>query len=428
MRGGVFLVRDAARAAGRGGPGSRGREDKETKMRGDLSSGRGTRGRTVRVSFRGIAGGTPAVSAFSLALLAGAAFAQTSLVLPQGPGVVGDLRQREGKGGFHLPAGRAPSRVLCVYRGAGVGLGPKGFSIGGIAFRRDSEKTGNFRYHAWKLSVSISSKGVPLPSRMDATSFLRNHGTDRKLVLTAKTVQWPAVGKPPTPPGPFVVRVKLDAPFVWTGGNLCLDLRSDPVSGTKDSSYWYTDAETSTWAANGGSRRTLGRGCPFGYQVWSKLPPLDGETPQVFYAYTRVSSPAAQPALLAIGASDTTWAGLNLPLNLAALGAPGCSLQVGPLVWIAGATIGGDPRGTVLHDLGPLPRTSPLAGGILFVQSAVLEAKANKLGMRFSNHLRATFGKGSAPLAARLLYHSGPTLTDKPTAAKDMGLVVELNP
>lgn len=370
--------------------------------------------------------GNPLLGCGALLISAAALGAQATLVLPAGPGVSGDLAKREGNTGFHLPAGRAPSRVLCVYRGGGIQLPPQGFTIRSIAFRRDAGRTGSFRYHSWKLSIAISSKGVPSPSLLDPTSFDRNHGSDRRLVLNAKQVQWPAIGRPPSPPGPFAVSIKLDAPFVWTGGNLCLDFRSDPAAGTKASAYWYTDAENFTWSAGSGARSPLGRGCPFGYQVWAKLPPLDGEAHQVFYAYTRVSAARGRPAVLALGVSDTSFGQVPLPLDLTGLGAPGCKLQVGPVLQFPSLTIPGDARGTVVHDLGPLPAASGLAGGVFYAQSFVVDPGANRLGLRFSNHLKVTLGKASSPLPARLLYHSGPVLSDQPTGARDTGLIVQL--
>ena len=97
--------------------------------------------------------------------------------------------------------------------------------------------------------------------------------------------------------------------------------------------------------------------------------------------------PATVGTLAAIGFSDTTWAGVPLPIDLGALGATGCSL------WIAPDAIG-TLNTTATAALFPiqLPNDPAIVGGELFAQAFPLQPGANALDLLASNAVAAVVG------------------------------------
>ncbi len=346
-----------------------------------------------------------------------------AFVVPAGRGVASDLTNREGNYSFHLPARFAPSRLLVVYRGRDLAIGPKGYRIGEIAFRRDGLKKTTYKQHKWQLRVTMSSDGVAMPGNIGDDSFDAAHGKDRSVVVNNQLVDWPSDVRPVNPPAAFIVRVKLDKPFVLAKGkNLCVDFESKSSSGKRETAYWYTDAERFFLSSFRGRSRFLGRGCPFGFQTRATVPPLDGESSIETVSLTRVATRSV--ALLAIGATNKSWGGKTLPLLLD--GAPGCKIYTQPLAVVPALTVPGDARGLVRFRGAPLPRLAALEGLKFYEQVFVYDRTVNALGMRSSNYLAITLGQRSEPLAARLIYHSGPKVSDHPTGAVDAGIVLQI--
>jgi hypothetical protein len=79
-------------------------------------------------------------------------------------------------------------------------------------------------------------------------------------------------------------------------------------------------------------------------------------------------------------------ASFPVPVNLGPLGAPGCLVEVNPLVISVGA---GTPAGTGFWGF-PLPANAAFAGGELHYQIAVIDLPANALGLTTSNKAVAT--------------------------------------
>jgi hypothetical protein len=82
------------------------------------------------------------------------------------------------------------------------------------------------------------------------------------------------------------------------------------------------------------------------------------------FAVTVRSAEPSFPAVLMLGASRTTWLGLNLPLDLTGAGAPGCTLAVAPLLFL---TTVSDPSGSASVPVS-IPNDPALDGAALFSQ------------------------------------------------------------
>ncbi|MFQ5506303.1 MAG: hypothetical protein ACE5F1_16160, partial [Planctomycetota bacterium] len=254
-----------------------------------------------------------------------------------------------------------------------------------------------------------------------------NHGQDVSQVVSSQKISWPAEAKPITPPAPFTVTIKLDKPFLLLSGrNLCVDMASTTLSTLPERSYWYVDTDLFSRSAQRGKSRSFGRGCPFAFQVFARSPALDGETDLMSWSYTRFTGPSGAFAFLWIGASNSTWGTLPLPIDLTSFGAPGCKVYTGSVATVISRTIPSDPRGLARFRFGPIPKLAAFQGATLYQQALVADPKANALGLRFSNYNQVTLGQLAEPLPARMHYNSGSATSDQVKTSIDGGIVIQL--
>jgi beta-lactamase class A len=104
--------------------------------------------------------------------------------------------------------------------------------------------------------------------------------------------------------------------------------------------------------------------------------------------YTMLNAPTFTPAICWIGFSRTSYGPLPLPFGLAAFGANGCSLRCDPAIALVGAT---GSRGTMTRTL-PLPANKSLIGQRFYTQFWSVDARANQLGIAFSNGVETRIG------------------------------------
>jgi hypothetical protein len=91
---------------------------------------------------------------------------------------------------------------------------------------------------------------------------------------------------------------------------------------------------------------------------------------------------------IAMGFTDQTWGGLPLPLSLASLGMPTCTLGVDPQLLIAVPAVADICTVTI-----PVPNQSALLGVQLFQQPFTLLPSANPAGLLMGWSTRATVGQ-----------------------------------
>lgn len=344
-------------------------------------------------------------------------------VLPAGGGVPVSLKRAEGNSSLFLPAGRAPARMQFLYRGKDLTFPKKAMLLQSLSFRRDGSKPGTFPAHSWKVGIALSSNGVPIPSEANLKSFLGNHGKDPTVVFSPKTFQWHKVSPPSKAPAKFEVQLKFDQPFLWIQGRgLCVDISNGTVNGKSQSSYWYVDAFSSSWAQSSGSTKNFGRGCSFGFQLRAKLPPLDGESKIHATAWTRGKG---LYSFLMVGESRNSFLGLSLPLDLGPLGAKGCRLSVAPRVFLFGGKSGLDAKGSVEFKI-PLPKLVSFVQLKVYAQPLVLDPGYGSLGLRTGSSQEWVLGKISQPLPCRTLYDSGSKPGGAPKQVRDSAPVIML--
>jgi hypothetical protein len=96
------------------------------------------------------------------------------------------------------------------------------------------------------------------------------------------------------------------------------------------------------------------------------------------------------PAVLTLGASASSYAGIPLPFDLTPFGAPGCSIVNDILAQVPGTTTAGANGAVTI--LVPLPLTPGLAGAVFYSQYVFLDPAANGLGSFTSNGRMDTIG------------------------------------
>jgi len=104
--------------------------------------------------------------------------------------------------------------------------------------------------------------------------------------------------------------------------------------------------------------------------------------------YQVSSARAASPAVLLVGASNTQWNGMTLPVSLGFLGAPSCALRVAPHLML---TVTTSASGTATRSF-TVPVSTALIHGGLHTQYAVFDPAANAAGLAFSRGLTTTLG------------------------------------
>ncbi|HEX5053340.1 MAG TPA: kelch repeat-containing protein [Planctomycetota bacterium] len=130
-----------------------------------------------------------------------------------------------------------------------------------------------------------------------------------------------------------------------------------------------------------------GGGCPgtngLSPSLSTTLRPWLGET----FAVTIGQLPNNSIALMISGLSDTMWALGSLPASLAAIGMPGCLLQVDPFLIDAILPVGN----TAVWML-PIPQAATLLGAQFFNQGGALDVGANAANLIVGNHGAAVIG------------------------------------
>jgi hypothetical protein len=126
---------------------------------------------------------------------------------------------------------------------------------------------------------------------------------------------------------------------------------------------------------------TSGTGCPGTLFVPPALATNDRPWLGEVFTVDVAPVPANTIALMLYGLSDTVSPLGTLPAPLGAIGMPGCTLQVDPVLIDAFVALGS----TATWSL-PIPNAPALLGGQIFCQGAALDAGANPFGFIAADH------------------------------------------
>ena len=165
------------------------------------------------------------------------------------------------------------------------------------------------------------------------------------------------------------------------------DIVTPIASSGVDVEAFYSETTGSGW---GGLHRA-----PFAYRLHCPPTPRPflgtSNTPQLgkdFSVHVH-GAPAGMPLSLWFGGTNLTWFGRPLPFDFGPLGAPGCAMLVS---WDLSLTFSTTSVGT-LHLSISVPNDLGLGGLSLYLQGAVIDLPANRLGLTVTNGLRATLGR-----------------------------------
>ncbi|MBK8974574.1 MAG: hypothetical protein IPM29_01475 [Planctomycetes bacterium] len=280
---------------------------------------------------------------------AAAVVAQTDVVVPAAQaGAEGDsARMVEGLG----HAGRQQILVHVSH------LAPlAGRRLTALTFRRDhtADFTGLGGEIDLVVRVGAAGRTVTAPSRTFADNVVGAVEVFRgRVTLPAASPSAPASA---VWTGDNAVRVQFTTPYAYAGGDLCVDLAGAPV-GTAPI-VWYPDAVSD---ATTGIVTVVGTACgPFANPSGQRtgVGPrglVPGETAR----FTTWGTPGAF-AILGLGGGLRSQ-----PLDLALVGAPGCTLHVDPLITLV-TVVSPPPFGPELGGLAqhrvPLPAQQSMLG------------------------------------------------------------------
>lgn len=307
-------------------------------------------------------GTTPLLrSLLASVLVAGAAQAQAPVPVPA------SHLTKEGTAGTNVPFGRStPTRVQYVYD-ASLFSGP--VTITGFQLRPDAG--GAISSKLVDCEVSMSTSSQPLVGL--SPQFAQNRGADELVVLPRQILTLPGQASGGTPAA-FLPAITFSAPFVYdpAAGGLVLEVvvfGQPPGAYSVDATY----VCSSPLVPVGPTSCAQSNGLPLG--VESATTGVQWGRPWVVRAYDAVPG---NLVVLALGTQETgSWAGLQLPQDLAVAGASGCyvSIDIAASFYNPAAS-----DGTVTYPF-TIPNNPQLLGEWLRFQAASLDPSANALGL-----------------------------------------------
>jgi len=278
-----------------------------------------------------------------------------------------------------------------------------GTQVGGVrVFTSHALRMRNATYTGPSQTLEIKLSSTSKTPATLTTTFSSNITSAQTTVFKKKTYKYPNM-VPNTNPKKFDIAFKWDKPFIWTakkGQSLLIEVINssttrgsyfvDAASGDTNVARLYATGTTATTGTKGSN---FGLITKFGYTGSGSLVPVlaNNGTPVLGKSFSvDLSSARANTAAgFIVGGSNTKWGSVNLPLDLTPLNAKGCKLLVAPDL-ITGVAVGAS--GTASINI-PIPNQKSLIGVQWHNQFLVLDAKANGLGMAFSNGGSAKVGE-----------------------------------
>lgn len=290
-----------------------------------------------------------------------------------------------------MPFTWSPMRYQQVFLGTDL---PTAFTMAGLSLRQN--ENGPIA-HGVTVDLEIQVGYTTLAPQTLGTTFAANFDSGPAItVLPRALIVFPDQPAHPTNPAEFFVTIGWPTHFAWSpaagrnfliqvtvfgnsAGNIVWGYPLDATWGGTARMYAYSPNATSgTLESNYGLvlglRALTQAAVPV---LYSTSTPQIGDTFRVRVAQARASS----AALLCLGVSKNTWAGVPLPLDLGWLGAPGCAV----LASIDHA----QPMGLDATGYGSFSYTLPnniyMLGQRFYNQALVADPSANLLGFALSN-------------------------------------------
>ena len=234
-------------------------------------------------------------------------------------------------------------------------------TITSLAFRRSPLDQNPVPAFLADVSLTLASAAPGRTAASIAPTFDQNLGPDAALVLPRRTIQFPTSAPPSANPTPFEYRIPADVPFAFSGlAPLCFDLTV----------HDHTNAAATRFDLHADGQSHV---APFGSGCAGLTLSTSITLPEVVHTVTGTAPNT--PLALMIGGDFGSASGLPLPLSLAPLGAPDCTLLVDPSI---GVPTVADPQGVGRFSV---PVTSTPDDAFYGAQVLALDPTLNALGL-----------------------------------------------
>ncbi|PIE23262.1 MAG: hypothetical protein CSA62_08615 [Planctomycetota bacterium] len=279
---------------------------------------------------------------------------------------------------------------------------PSSLSILGYSLRHDDAKADiSGGTQSYRIFLGYSKRSLSNLSK----SFAQNYdaGIASTEVFRGKVNIPKIIGKNQDPKL-FAFKVKFPKPFVYTkrpGENLLFELQnssSSSITGYFDAVYGSSSKTSRVYgpgaiASQGFTEANAGMVIRF-----DSLPGIKRLSPKLSYnglpevkksfKVLLSQAPAQSPGALLLGLSKRQWLSVPLPISLAGGGAKGCQLLVS---WDLMLPVATDAKGAATFQL-RIPKDKQLIGKRFYNQFFVLDSKANKMGISWTNGGAAIIG------------------------------------
>lgn len=274
-----------------------------------------------------------------------------------------------------------PVHTQLIYNVADIPL-PAG-GIKSIAFRRaNSTQSTNYAASA-DLTIQMGQGNYHEANAV--ADFAANLGANPRLVFQGKVNLPQSVYSGPGP-GVFEVLIPFSTPFVFIntmGPGLVVDITTTTFTstGTGKEVSWYVDAQrmTSSTVSSQGTQGPSQSNCKFNTGTYSNSRSTPGiYGPGHIFSVTLGGLLANAPGIHFLGTkgSGSVWNGLQLPWNMAPLGAPNCYWVI---EIVLGVPIVVGASGSHTLNL-RVPADPVLAGATFHEQALILDPLANPFG------------------------------------------------
>jgi hypothetical protein len=270
--------------------------------------------------------------------------------------------------------------------------------ITGFEMRRDGVDASPYNARAIPSQIVSVGYATTTPPTMSAT-FASNRATGQTVVMSG-AFNLPAQPVVPAP-APFNIRYPFSTPmlYVRAQGDLLLEIEL-PGAATKKEAY-YVDAEEYT-ASQGtvssfGTSGTVQAGDRLvGNCATAALNPGGSANTTI------AGASKAYPTLHWIGASNTSFFGVPLPLDLAGVGAPTNHLYTS-MALAVGVTLTGGGGSFSGATNWPIPNDPGLGGAIVYAQWLILDAASNAAGVVTTHGLQIRIAGGTPQVLLNLM-------------------------
>lgn len=276
--------------------------------------------------------------------------AQSAVVPPAQATVDGNALDRE-------PFGHEGIRHLTYVHRDLLTQVPSGARITRVAYRRDASLgPGDLQRPPGLWQVRMGNHVGPVGQPPSAWPTATDPAWT--LVFQPRYVSFPTLSQPGQGLPPFVITFPFDRPFVYGGGHVGIEHFVADATTRHD---YFIDAVDGFVPLGQVDVLGAGLGCPAGQNRAQAQAPNPGGGDLEAYL---LGGPVSAPVSFALGASETRWGSLALPLDLGALGLSGCRVFASLDVTVGLRT---DASGVATLRT-PVPAAVPLLGATLAAQ------------------------------------------------------------